>query len=114
MGTFSKSLASLGGYMAAEREVAEFVRHASRPFIFSASITPAKIMQARKAIRKAVGILKERKGFSLVEILSPCPVNLKMDAKTINRFIDEQMRARTSPVPTAGARPCGTEIPPQL
>ena len=37
MGTFSKSLASLGGYMAASEEVAEYVRHASRPFIFSAS-----------------------------------------------------------------------------
>ena len=31
MGTFSKSLASLGGYMAASAEVAEYVRHASRP-----------------------------------------------------------------------------------
>ncbi len=41
MGTFSKSLASLGGYMAASEEVADFVRHASRPFIFSASIPPA-------------------------------------------------------------------------
>lgn len=41
MGTFSKSLASLGGYMAASEQVAEFVRHNSRPFIFSASIPPA-------------------------------------------------------------------------
>jgi 8-amino-7-oxononanoate synthase len=40
MGTFSKSLASLGGYMASSAEVADFVRHSSRPFIFSASIPP--------------------------------------------------------------------------
>ena len=41
MGTFSKSLASLGGYMAASAEVVEYVRHMSRPFIFCASIPPA-------------------------------------------------------------------------
>jgi 8-amino-7-oxononanoate synthase len=39
MGTFSKTLASLGGYMAAKQEVVEYVKHRSRPFIFSASIT---------------------------------------------------------------------------
>ena len=52
MGTFSKSLASLGGYMAASAEVAEFVRHASRPFIFSASIPPANCATALAALRK--------------------------------------------------------------
>lgn len=51
MGTFSKSLASLGGYMAAKKEVAEFVRHASRPFIFSASITPASVECARASLK---------------------------------------------------------------
>ncbi|MDY4186393.1 MAG: aminotransferase class I/II-fold pyridoxal phosphate-dependent enzyme [Candidatus Borkfalkiaceae bacterium] len=51
MGTFSKSLASLGGYMAADKEVVEFVRHASRPFIFSASITPASIECARASLK---------------------------------------------------------------
>ena len=52
MGTFSKSLASLGGYMAASEEVAEYVRHASRPFIFSASIPPANCATALSALRK--------------------------------------------------------------
>ncbi|HBI56648.1 MAG TPA: 8-amino-7-oxononanoate synthase [Firmicutes bacterium] len=50
MGTFSKSLASLGGYMAASAVVAEYVRHTSRPFIFSASITPASCAAAMKAL----------------------------------------------------------------
>ncbi len=50
MGTFSKSLASLGGYMVAKKEVCEYVRHTSRPFIFSASITPASVASARKAL----------------------------------------------------------------
>lgn len=51
MGTFSKSLASLGGYMAASKKVCEFVRHTSRPFIFSASITPASVACARAALK---------------------------------------------------------------
>lgn len=50
MGTFSKSLASLGGYMAANERVANYVRHNSRPFIFSASIPPANVECARKAL----------------------------------------------------------------
>lgn len=50
MGTFSKSLASLGGYMASTKEVCEYVRHNSRPFIFSASITPASVASARASL----------------------------------------------------------------
>ena len=52
MGTFSKSLASLGGYMAASEEVCEYVRHNSRPFIFSASIPPAACAAALAALRQ--------------------------------------------------------------
>lgn len=51
MGTFSKSLASLGGYMAAKADVVEYVKHVSRPFIFSASITPANVESARAALK---------------------------------------------------------------
>ncbi len=55
MGTFSKSLASLGGYMAASKRVVEYVKHTSRPYIFSASITPASVACARESLR----LLKE-------------------------------------------------------
>ena len=51
MGTFSKSLASLGGYMAASERVVDYVKHSSRPFIFSASITPASCATALAALR---------------------------------------------------------------
>lgn len=51
MGTFSKSLASLGGYMAARAEVVDYVKHASRPFIFSASIPPSSCAVALAALR---------------------------------------------------------------
>ena len=49
-GTFSKSLASLGGLCACSHEVAEYIRHNSRPFIFSASITPGCVAAASKSL----------------------------------------------------------------
>lgn len=52
MGTFSKSLASLGGYMASSSKVADYVRHNSRPFIFSASMTPANCACALASLRE--------------------------------------------------------------
>ena len=52
MGTFSKSLASLGGYMAADADVIDYARHASRPFMFSASIPPSNCATALAALRK--------------------------------------------------------------
>ena len=51
MGTFSKSLASLGGYMAASEDVAWYVRHNSRPFMFSASMPPASAAATLAALR---------------------------------------------------------------
>ena len=51
MGTFSKSLASLGGYMAADKRVVDYVKHTSRPYIFSASITPASVACARASLK---------------------------------------------------------------
>lgn len=51
MGTFSKSLASLGGYMAANARVCDYVRHASRPQIFSASIPPSNCAVALASLR---------------------------------------------------------------
>lgn len=51
MGTFSKSLASLGGYVAGEKDVVDFIRHNSRPYIFSAAIPPANTAAALQALR---------------------------------------------------------------
>ncbi len=51
VGTFSKSLASIGGYCACSHQVAEYIRHNSRPFIFSASITPSALAATREALR---------------------------------------------------------------
>ena len=54
MGTFSKSLASIGGFIAGEESAMDYLRHNSRPYIFSASITPG----ATAAADAALDILK--------------------------------------------------------
>ena len=46
MGTFSKSFASLGGFIATDKEITNFLRHHSRSYIFTASITPAAALKA--------------------------------------------------------------------
>ncbi len=51
MGTFSKSLASLGGFAASCKEVIEYLKHHSRPLIFSASISPPNTAAALEALR---------------------------------------------------------------
>lgn len=50
MGTFSKSLASIGGFLATDKDTANFLRHNSRSHIFSASITPSATAAASAAI----------------------------------------------------------------
>jgi len=50
MGTFSKSLASLGGFIAADKEVINFIKHNSRSYIFSASMTPASAASVLEAL----------------------------------------------------------------
>ena len=50
MGTFSKSLASIGGFVAANNDVIDFVRHNSRAYIFTASATPSATAAASAAL----------------------------------------------------------------
>ncbi len=51
MGTFSKSLASLGGFIASDRLTIEYLKHNSRALIFSASISPPNTAAALAALR---------------------------------------------------------------
>jgi 8-amino-7-oxononanoate synthase len=51
MGTFSKSLASCGGFVAGPAEVVEYLRIYSRPFLFTASAVPAALGAALAALR---------------------------------------------------------------
>lgn len=50
MGTFSKSFASLGGFIAGPKEVMDYLRHHARAMIFSASMTPASVAAALAAL----------------------------------------------------------------
>ena len=50
MGTFSKSLASLGGFIASDKDTINYLRHHARTYIFSASCTPASIAAANAAL----------------------------------------------------------------
>jgi 8-amino-7-oxononanoate synthase len=55
MGTFSKSLASVGGFIAAERAVVDYLKHTARPFVFSASLPAASVA----AVGAALQIMKK-------------------------------------------------------
>ena len=51
MGTFSKSLASVGGFIAGERTVIEYLKHTARPFVFSASLPAASVAAVGAALQ---------------------------------------------------------------
>ena len=53
--------------------------------------TPLKIRLAKYAIKQALTVQKEGKGYAFVEILSPCPTNLKQNAQGVQEFIENQM-----------------------
>ncbi len=55
MGTFSKSLAAIGGFIVASRSVVEYLKHHSRPFVFSASAAPASVA----AVLGALDVMRE-------------------------------------------------------
>jgi len=55
MGTFSKSLAAIGGFIASSERVINYLKHHSRPFVFSASAAPASVA----AVLAALDIIRD-------------------------------------------------------
>jgi 8-amino-7-oxononanoate synthase len=55
MGTFSKALASVGGFIAGPRDVVDYLKHTARPFVFSASLPAASVA----AVGAALQIIKD-------------------------------------------------------
>jgi 8-amino-7-oxononanoate synthase len=51
MGTFSKSFASLGGYVAGDEDIIHFIKHKARTFMFSAAMPPAATGTVRECLR---------------------------------------------------------------
>lgn len=61
-------------------------------FIERASLSDAShIRKAKRAVKKALEIQRDNKGYAFVELLSPCPTNLRQDAEGTERFLNEQM-----------------------
>jgi 8-amino-7-oxononanoate synthase len=78
MGTFSKSLASCGGFIAGPEEVIEYLRIASRPFLFTAAAVPAAVGAALAALR----IMTSDEGPALT-------ARLQDNARYLNRGLHE-------------------------
>lgn len=101
MGTFSKSLASIGGFIAADNDTINYLKHNARSLIFSASIAPANAASVIAAIdliqeeperieklwsntRLAMKLLKES-GFDIGHTETPIiPIYVRDDFKTFN------------------------------
>jgi 8-amino-7-oxononanoate synthase len=73
MGTFSKSFASLGGFIAGPREVMDYLRHHARALIFSASMTPASVAAALASL----DIIESEEGAGLRERLRQISITMR-------------------------------------
>jgi 2-oxoisovalerate ferredoxin oxidoreductase beta subunit len=61
-------------------------------FIERVSLSDVKhTRKAKKAVKKALEVQKDGKGYAFVEVLSPCPTNLRQDAVGAEKFINEEM-----------------------
>lgn len=61
-------------------------------FIERVSLSDVKhIRKAKRAVKKALEIQRDGKGYAFVEFLSPCPTNLRQDALGAEKFINEEM-----------------------
>jgi 8-amino-7-oxononanoate synthase len=95
MGTFSKSLASCGGFIAGPHEVIDFLRISSRAFLFTASNVPAAVGAALAALR----IIRSDEGRSL------------MDAVLDNaRYLRDGLEERGFAVGAAHELPTGGDV----
>jgi 2-oxoisovalerate ferredoxin oxidoreductase beta subunit len=74
-------------------KVSELLSSLEAPvYIERVALNNAKnILSARKAVRKALELQKQQAGFTLVEILSPCPTIWKKDAVKARQFVEEKM-----------------------
>ena len=92
MGTFSKSLASCGGFVAGDGEVIEFLRIQSRAFLFTASGVPAAIGAALAALR----VIRSEDGRELL-------ARVLANGRRLNRGLHELGFSVVDPTPVTGA-----------
>jgi 8-amino-7-oxononanoate synthase len=110
MGTFSKSLASCGGFIAGPAEVIDYLRIASRPFLFTASAVPAALGAALAALR----IVRSDEGPAMLAAVLERARYLRdgLDALGFRTLIGEPIRS--GPEPDAPLRIVTTPIVPVL
>jgi 8-amino-7-oxononanoate synthase len=101
MGTFSKSLASLGGFIAADKDTINYIKHNSRSLIFSASMTPASAASVLAAIDIMVSEPERIKhlwditGYALKAFQSAGFDTGKSESPIIPLFIRDDIKALT-------------------
>jgi len=79
-------------------------------FIERVSLADIKhIRRAKRAVKRALEIQRDGKGYAFVEVLSPCPTNLRQDAEGTQRFINEEMEKE---FPVKNFRDKGDEVEP--
>jgi 8-amino-7-oxononanoate synthase len=94
MGTFSKSLASCGGFIAGPHEVIDFLRIASRAFLFTASNVPAAVGAALAALR----IVRSDEGPELFARVLHSAAYLKQGLSDLGLKVVEDPSGVTTPV----------------
>ncbi len=127
VGTFSKSFASLGGFVAGDEHVIHFIKHHARPLIFSAAIHPAAaaaalaaldVMEREPALRRKVHenadhvrVALQRLGFEVGSARTPIVPILVRNQDRMFQFWKELFDAGifTNPVTTPGVPP-GMEL----
>ncbi len=90
MGTFSKSLASQGGFVCASKDVIDWMRHKARTFMFSAALAPASAAAALEALR----IMKAD-----ASVVQRCQANAAYLKKAFDEIGFNTMGTQTSVVP---------------
>ncbi|HEX2017261.1 MAG TPA: pyridoxal phosphate-dependent aminotransferase family protein [Solirubrobacteraceae bacterium] len=103
MGTFSKSLASCGGFVAGPEEVIEYLRINSRSFLFTASGVPAALGAALAALR----IVRSPEGVELLDAVLDRARYLRAGLRDLGLHVVET-------VPPSGGEPIRTPIVPVL
>jgi 8-amino-7-oxononanoate synthase len=110
MGTFSKSLAACGGFVAGPAEVIEYLRIASRPFLFTASAVPAALGAALAALQ----IVRSQEGPALLATVLERARYLRDGLSALGYLTLSGDAIRTGPAPGAPLEVFGTPIVPIL
>jgi 8-amino-7-oxononanoate synthase len=110
MGTFSKSFASCGGFVAGPAEVIEYLRIYSRPFLFTASAVPASLGAALAALR----VMRSPDGPLLLERVLANAWRLRDGLEDLGFAVVEPQELPADVSPAPGVVREGADTPPQI